>query len=287
MKEIYAVTGGGSGMGFEIAKVLGQKSIVLIGGRTQSKIDKSVAELKEHGIEAYGMPCDVSDMTSVQAFADKAALLGTLKAVVNAAGVSPTMADAKTIYTINMLGTYNTMEAFFSQMGKGTVMVNIASMAGHAQIMNDDVLAVYNKAGQADFVSSAMSVYDDSHNAYNLSKRFVIEYTRSNCVKYAKVGARIVSISPGTFMTPMLSKEMETGLVKTIAQVTPVGRLGQPEEIASLTEYLISDKAGFITGTDVLIDGGYTPFKNVVLKNLLSERTFYISHKDFPFYPGV
>ncbi len=263
MNKVYVITGGGSGMGFEIARLFGEKGTVIICGRTQSKIAGAVEKLKAENIDAHGVACDISNLDSVKAFAETASKLGDIQVVVNAAGVSPTMADAKTIYSINMVGTYNIMEAFYPIMGKGKTLINIASMAGHAQVLSEEVLAVYDKAGQDGFVEAACGVYNEPYGAYNLSKRFVIEYTRRNCVKYAKVGARIVSISPGTFMTPMLGSEMEADFVKDIVANTPVGRLGDPKEIAYLAEFLSSEKAGFICGTDVLIDGGYQDFFSV------------------------
>ncbi len=258
MKKVQVITGGGSGMGLEAAKVLGTQGPVLIGGRTEKKLENALQELKASGIEAVAMACDVSNKDSVAAFADKASEMGEIGNVIHSAGVSPAMADAESILRINMVGTVNVVEAFYPPMKQGSVLVNVASMAGYFLQMNEQLKTAFADPSSPELIARTLPLAPDANNAYPLSKRFVIHYTSRNVLRFAQKGARIVSISPGTFETPMIASERQSSTVEGIIKSTPVGRVGDPREIAWLIEFLCSEKAAFITGTDILIDGGFT-----------------------------
>ncbi len=258
MKKVQVITGGGSGMGLEVAKVLGTQGPVLIGGRTEKKLETALQELKAAGVEAVAMACDVSDKDSVAAFAKKANEMGEIANVIHCAGVSPSMGDAESILRINMVGTVHVVEAFYPLMGQGSVLINIASMAGYFVPMNEHLKKAFADPSDPSLVAGTLPLAADANSAYPISKRFVINYTTRNVVRFAQKGARIVSVSPGTFETPMIASERQSPDVDNIIKATPAGRAGDPKEIAWLIEFLCSEKAAFITGTDVLIDGGFT-----------------------------
>lgn len=258
MKKVQVITGGGSGMGLEAAKILGTQGPVLIGGRTEKKLENAIKELTELGIEAIAMACDVSDKDSVAAFAKKASEIGDIGNVIHSAGVSPSMGDNQSILEINMVGTVNVLEAFYPLMNKGSVLVNIASMAGHFFQMNDQLKEAFADPLSPELISRTLPLAPDANTAYPVSKRFVINYTSRNVVRFAQKGLRIVSISPGTFETPMIASERKSTGIENIIKSTPLGRAGDPVEIAHLIEFICSSKAAFITGTDILIDGGFT-----------------------------
>lgn len=266
MKKVQVITGGGSGMGLNVAKVMGKYGPVLIGGRTVKKLDGAIEELKALGIEVEAMPCDVADPESVKTFAQKAAQMGEIATVVNAAGMSPAMASADMILSINMQGTVNVVESFYPHMGDGSVLINIASMAGHMLPMNEAIGKLFEDPNREDLASSvleALKIESDPGTAYCVSKRFVMHYTARNTIRFAEKGARIISISPGTFDTPMIVGDQSTA---EIIKSNPVGKVGDPKDIADLIEYLCSDKSGFITGCDILIDGGYST--SILVKQL-------------------
>ena len=100
MGNVCVVTGGGSGMGLETAKILGKEQKIILVGRTVSKLENAIAELKALGIDAEAYPGDASDRESMKKLAAYAASQGTVKTVIHAAGVSPHMADGEKIFKI-------------------------------------------------------------------------------------------------------------------------------------------------------------------------------------------
>lgn len=257
MKDLTIVTGAGSGMGFEVARIFGKQGPVLMCGRTAEKIEAAANTLKNEGIEAVGIACDVSSRTSVEALAEKAMEIGTIRRIINAAGVSSSSNDAKTVYNINMLGTMNVSEVFYPLIGQGGVLINIASLAAHIIPSPEAFPELMEMAAYPEAVEKALAVSDNAGYAYAISKKFVVEYTKKCCVKFAQKGVRVVSISPGTFETPLLASVEDSKGARDILEKNPAGRMGNPKEIAYLAEFLASDKAQYINGIDIVIDGGY------------------------------
>jgi NAD(P)-dependent dehydrogenase (short-subunit alcohol dehydrogenase family) len=253
MKKVVVVTGAGSGIGLAIASVF-KNDAVLICGRTQSKIDEAVAFLKKEGVDVHSMACDVSNREDVEALAKKAQSLGSIRCLVNNAAVYA--ASAETIYKINMVGTVLPSELFLPLMAKDGIIINISSTGGHMYPMNDGIKNLVDNFDSPDLVDMTMKFSPQVEVAYLLSKRFVIEYTKSCCARYAKQGVRVLSISPGTFETAMLNQARETTDVSAILQITPAGRIADPIEIGHLVEFLAGDKVPYLIGTDIIIDGG-------------------------------
>ena len=133
MGKVCVVTGGGSGMGLAAAKFMPKDRIIVVSGRTESKLTKAVEELKEAGFEAYAKSCDTSKRESVKALAEYAASLGEIINVIHAAGVSPAMnVTMEDILRINALGTVYVNQEFAKLMHKGSVIIDIASMSAYA-----------------------------------------------------------------------------------------------------------------------------------------------------------
>ena len=132
MKKVCVITGGGSGMGLEAAKILGQDRIVVIAGRTVAKLDNALTELKALGCEAYAYACDTSKRESVVALAEYAASLGEITNVINSAGVSPAMkGNQENILRINALGTVYVNQEFSKRMKAGSVIVDVSSNSAY------------------------------------------------------------------------------------------------------------------------------------------------------------
>ena len=254
MKNVVVVTGAGSGIGQAIASVF-KDDAVLICGRTKSKIDEAVASLKAEGVDVYGMACDVSNREDVEALAEKAKSLGAIRCLVNNAAVVG--GDATNLFKINMLGTIYPSEVFLPLMVEGGIIINIASIAGHMYPMDDGIKQLVENANSPDLIDMTLSYLPGDGLAYSVSKRFVIEYSKACCAKYAKKNIRVMSISPGTFETPMLDSARDNEMVQEALRVTPAGRVGMPIEIGHLVDFLASDKAPYLTGSDIIIDGGH------------------------------
>ena len=127
MKNVCVITGGGSGMGLAAAKSMPLDKIIVVTGRTLSKLENAVKELEALGYEAYVKACDTSVREQVKELAEYAAGLGNITNVIHSAGLSPAMADPETIVRVNALGTVYVNEEFSKLMNPGSVILDIAS----------------------------------------------------------------------------------------------------------------------------------------------------------------
>lgn len=259
MKNICVVTGGGSGMGLEAAKLMGKDHKIILMGRTVSKLEHAIQELTALGIDAESYPGDTIDRASVCKLAAYAASQGTVKTVIHAAGVSPAMTNGVHLFEVNAIGTIIVDEEFSAVMPAGSCILNIASSSGYMlpssmlptdtyHLSLENVDAFRNAIGQ---VFDAMPEERRAGMAYPFSKNFVIWYTEHMAVKCADKGIRFMSISPGIIQTAMVAGEASSD---AMAKGTPVGRMGTPEEIARMMRFIIDDD--YLNGTDILYDGG-------------------------------
>lgn len=270
MKKICVVTGGGSGMGLETAKIVGKNQKIIITGRTVSKLQGTVDELKSLGIEAEAYSCDVSNLESVKELAQYAKSQGSIKTVIHSAGITNGQGNANMIFSINAIGTVYVNTVFEELMEDGGCILNVSSMAGHMlsdaqtpyqmyELALTDVEAFKN-AGLEMF--PAICQKEAEVGAYMTSKKFVIWYTTRFALKAGKRGIRVVSISPGTFSTPMGIHAGEEAA--DCAKMGALGRVGDPVEIARMMAFMVSDECSYLTGTDVLYDGGVIAAMNAM-----------------------
>lgn len=263
MSEVTIITGGAGGMGIETAKIIGRDHPVVLCDVRQDRLDTAVATLADLGITATAVNCDVTDRGAVDGLFETAAGLGTIGAVVHTAGVSPAMGDAEYVMRTNAIGTLNVNEAFYAHVENGGAIVNVASMAAH--ILPEELIpvAAFPSAFQdeAAFMTHTLAACDiageqqRSGIAYAVSKNFVKWYSSSQAERFNGRGLRIVSVSPGSVDTEMGRLEEAGGAGALVADAA-VPRWGRPEEMAELFAFCISDRAGYLTGTDILNDGG-------------------------------
>ncbi len=132
MANVCVITGGGSGMGFEAAKYMPKDKIIVVSGRTMSKLEGAVQQLKELGYDAYAKTCDTSSRESVKELVEFSASLGEIKNVINSAGVSPAMKGTpEGILKINALGTVYVNQEFSKVMKPGSVIVDVSSNSAY------------------------------------------------------------------------------------------------------------------------------------------------------------
>lgn len=260
MKNIHIITGGSSGIGLECAKQF-DEGTVIVTGRNEQRLINAVTELKANGIDAIYKQGDISSSESVRELFEFAKSLGEIKTVVNSAGVSGVGVDAKLTFEIDLLGTENLAINAKDYISKGGVLILLASMIGHVVPPNeayDKYLEYPSTPGAID--SLVQIAQNKSDFAYNFSKRGVHLMVKRFAPEYGKEGLRILSISPGIIMTPMSKKAAEEHpeQMEYMKSMTPAGRNGEPEDISEVVKFLASDKASFITGTDILVDGGLT-----------------------------
>ncbi len=248
--KIAVITGGGSGIGKAISECFAaQGAVVCILELNEAAGSETLKVIKEKGGQAIWIGCNVSKQSEVTAAIQK--IIQQFKAIhilVNSAGIAhigrldtTTEADFEKIFQVNVKGTYNAMHAAIPQMKKQQkgVILNVASIA------------------------ATLGIAD--RFAYSMSKGAVLSMTLSVARDYIKEGIRCNSISPARVHTPFVDgfikanypgKEAE--MFEKLSKIQPIGRMGQPEEIAHLALYLCSDEAAFVTGSDYLIDGGFT-----------------------------
>ena len=241
------ITGAGSGIGRAIAvKFAASGAAVHLLDLNLAQAEAVAAEIKRNGGSATPWHCDVSDHAQTQSTFQELFASTRLDILVNNAGISQignventAEADFDRILRVNVKGYYNCIHASIGHMkADGGVILNMASVAG--------------SAGLAD------------RFGYSTSKGAVIAMTYSVAKDYVAQGIRCNCISPARVHTPFvdsyLSKNYpgrEKEMYAKLAETQPVGRMGDPGEIASLALYLCSDAAAFITGTNYPIDGGF------------------------------
>lgn len=261
-KKVCVITGGGSGMGLATAKILGKDNYIIIAGRTVKKLDNALEELRAEGIEAEAFACDISDRASLDKLARYARSIGVISSVIHAAGMSPHMGDAKKIMEANALGTINVNEAFYSVMEQGSCVIDIASMSGYfiPKFIIPAKAFKYSRTDKRLFIKKMMGRVNifpkklRSDISYSISKNFVIWYAKTDAAKFGQKGIRVLSVSPGSFETPM--GEVEKDEAGRMIKYCAIKRFGYVEEIANLLAFCAGDKVGYLTGTDIICDGG-------------------------------
>ena len=260
--RLQVVAGGTSGMGLETARFLGAYGPVLVGGRNEGRLKKAVDTLTAEGIQAYGKACDISDRKSVEAFAQYASGLGDIGSVVNAAGVFSDNSSVDLIAKVNVEGAINMTEVFYPLLADG-VFVHFTSVTGYFYEPGEEELGVWATCNQPGFASRWRSAVDGSEDTdsqesrlpyYASSKRFLMYYTRANTSRFAERGNRIFSVAPGSYDTPMFQESDSTE--DTIREAIPLRRVGHPAEMGLLVAQLVGPGHDYLTGTDVLADGG-------------------------------
>jgi NAD(P)-dependent dehydrogenase (short-subunit alcohol dehydrogenase family) len=227
------VIGGASGIGAATVPLLAGETIVA---------DRAGADVV----------CDITDRGSIERLAEG---VDRLDALVLTAGVSPVQAGARTILDVDLAGAARVLDIFGRLVGPGSVAVVVASMAAHlvAGHLSDDVLSAIDDP----LSERALAASDDPGFAYAIAKVGVQRLVRRTALEWGPRGGRCVSVSPGVIATPMGLAEMESGLgASDLMRLGVFGRPGRPDEIAAVIAFVCTPAASFLTGTDVLVDGG-------------------------------
>ena len=266
MANVCVITGGGSGMGLEAAKFMPKDKVIVLSGRTVSKLEVAVKELEALGYTAYAKACDTSNRESVKELAAFAASLGEIKNVINAAGVSPAMKGTQeSILRINALGTVYVNQEFSKLMKKGSVIVDVSSNSAYilpSFIINKKVYKLA-ETDEDTFVKKlvkksnlAKGEYQRKGFAYSLSKNFVVWYAKKCAFEYGPRGIRVVSLSPGLIATDMGNLEKKDGGM--LIPFSAEERMGEPAELGFALATVADERNGYLAGVDVLCDGGST-----------------------------
>jgi NAD(P)-dependent dehydrogenase (short-subunit alcohol dehydrogenase family) len=252
MADVLVVIGVG-GMGEAIVERAGAGKTVLL------------ADVSADAVAGYdhGQVVDVADAASVQALAATAAALGPVVGVAQTAGVSPVQAPSDLVIDVDLLGVAHVLEAFGPVMADGGAGVVISSMSGHmigpAPADEIALLTTTPAAELNDLACVQEARAGDPGLAYAWAKRATMHLVRAAAGPWGEHGARINSISPGVITTSMGNAELDgphgDGMRQMVAG-SGTGRFGTAEDIAAAAAFLLGPGASFITGTDLLVDGG-------------------------------
>jgi len=251
-------------MGSACARRLGRSHRLLLAEIDPARLEGACKRLAEQGLEVVGETVDISDAGSVAALAERAASLGELGALVHTAGLSPTMADGRRIWSVNLAGSAQLMECFRPLCRAGSAAVLIASQAGHfaRDAATPELDALLDDPLAPDFIERVEALDAgllEPAGAYGASKYGVIRMAVREAVPWGGAGGRVVSLSPGIIDTGMGRQEYAAQPVMAMmVEKTPLGRMGRDEEIAAAVGFFCSEDASFVTGTDLLVDGGST-----------------------------
>ena len=258
VSDVVVVTGIG-GMGTACARRLGAGRTVVVADVDDAKLAAEAAALELDGFAVVPVPVDVSDRLSVGRLAEAAAERGALRTVVHTAGLSPAQATPERLLTVDVLGTEYVLDAFLELATPGSVAVCVASMAGYLTSIDADVEREL-ASGDADAVAELLGrTADLGHgDAYAFAKRVNQLRVEHYATTWGARGGRVVSISPGIIATPMGRQELAgapDAIGATLA-LSPVPRIGTPEDIANAVAWLASPEASFVSGCDLRVDGG-------------------------------
>ncbi|WP_233713186.1 SDR family oxidoreductase [Amaricoccus solimangrovi] len=243
--QVALVTGAGSGIGQRIAIGLAQcgADVALLDRRTDGGLAETAEAVAAAGRKSLSLAADVTSGPALaEAVARTEAELGPLSLAVNAAGIANAnpaeeMAEDQfqTLMDINLKGVFLSCQAEARAMlahGRGAI-VNIASMSG--VIVNRGL----------------------SQCHYNASKAGVIHMSKSMAMEWVDRGVRVNTISPGYTATPMNTRPEMVHQTKLFEEQTPMGRMASVDEMVGPAVFLLSDAASFVTGVDLLVDGGF------------------------------
>lgn len=261
-KQVSVLVGTGS-IGLAIIRRVSAGKHIVLADYNEENAQQAARTLEDAGFECTTIKCDLGSKQDILNLVKFASSLGEVKHVVNAAGVSPSQAPVERILQVDLYGTSVLIEEFGKVIADGGSGVIISSQSGHR------LPALPQEQNEALATTPCEQLLDlpflreinDTLKAYQYSKRCNVLRVMFEATRWGKRNATINSISPGIIITPLANDELhgprKEGYIKMIEGM-PARRAGTPDEVGDLAEFLMSSRGRFISGADLLIDGGCT-----------------------------
>ncbi|MER2133936.1 MAG: SDR family oxidoreductase [Arthrobacter sp.] len=259
--DVLVVIGTG-GMGLAVLRRCGAGRRILLADFNEALLQDAVDAALAEGYDVESCGVDVSSRNSVAALAATARELGRVTAVVHTAGLSPAQAPAEAIWKVDLYGVAVVLEEFEKVIANGGAGVVISSMSAYmagGSIPPEALAELAAKPADDLLGLPFVTGIDNPGYAYSAAKRANQVRVQAASVRWGARGARINSISPGVISTPMGQQELagESGAqMRAMIDGSGTGRMGTPGDIANAAAFLLSSDASFITGVDLLVDGG-------------------------------
>lgn len=260
--ELVVVIGAGS-MGQAIARRIGVGKTILLADLNEDAAGTAARTLQAAGFPTSTATVDVASHDSVARLAETASALGAVVHVVHTAGLSPAQASPEAIIAVDLVGVAFVLEEFGRIIASGGSGIVIASQAGHMlpplPAEQNEALARTPAGELAQLPFLQPDIVTNSGAAYALAKRANILRVQAASVDWGDRSARLNSLSPGIIMTPLAMDELNSpagDAYQRMIKASAAGRVGTPDEIGATAAFLMGRDGSFITGTDLLIDGG-------------------------------
>lgn len=262
-RKVVSVLVGAGSIGQAIIRRVSAGKHVVLADYSMDNAQRAAQTLEDAGFECSTIRCDLGSKEDILALLDFATSKGDVVNLVNAAGVSPSQAPVEEILRVDLYGTSVLLEEFGRVIVEGGSGVIISSQSGHRlpALPQDQNEALATTPVDQLLDLPFLKAINDTLKAYQYSKRCNVLRVMMEATRWGKRGATVNSISPGIIITPLANDELhgprKEGYLKMI-QGMPARRAGTPDEVGDLAEFLMSSRGRFISGADLLIDGGCT-----------------------------
>lgn len=260
---ICVITGAAGGMGAPVAAAFArqdnrQDRALLLCDLSLERLEAVAQPLREQGVAVNLLAADIA-APDFPARLQEAVGNQPVEALVHTAGLSPSMADAAHILEVNYFATERLLHAIEPRLAEGSCVVLISSSSAY-MVSDPHVTAAVDALVNGNDPQPARALATTAIAAYPLSKKAIIALVAREAIRLGRRGIRVVSIAPGFIDTGMGRLELESNARKEamVAKV-PLGRMGRPEEIASVVSFLCSDAASYVSGCDIKVDGAALP----------------------------
>lgn len=255
-----AVVVGAGAMGMAIARRLGQTHRLLLADRDEAHLERCHATLETEGYDTQVFPCNVTVPQDVADLGAAAQVAGPVRTLVHVAALSIAAGDFRAIMAVNLVGPALMASTFRPILMAGGCGLFISSSAAHMRAGPDALLPLLDDPLQPDFVTAIHAKrgeLGDAGDAYMLSKLGLNRLCRREARSWGAQELRILSLSPGLIATPMgVESYKHSPAKRQLFEAIPLSREGTMLEIANVAAFLVSDGASYISGTDILVDGG-------------------------------